>query len=62
MDPLTVLGYFIFRFNSWKAFKIFKGQVAHLNTEPLDARGVTASLKIFKYNNNLLGSCQRKMS
>ncbi len=44
VGPVMVLGYFIFRFISWDGFKLFFNPNTTLNTEPLDARGVTACI------------------
>ena len=46
IGPVIVLGYFIFSFklvDSFKTFFYFRS--ALLNTEPLDARGVYASIR-----------------
>ena len=44
-----VVGYYIFRFESWDGLQLFSGNplqplAAPLNTEPLEARGAGASV------------------
>ena len=49
-----VLGSFIFRYMSQDSFKLFfKPLSAPSNTEPLDARGVAASIQILQNNYKL---------
>ena len=47
IGPVVVLGYFVLRFNCFDGFKLFFQPLSPLsNTEPLEVRGVAASIKM----------------